>query len=202
MVQSSRRTLATFVLTAFLVVALAPMAFAPHVARIEIEPGVASPGDEISVFGPVGYGAVNPVEIHWNEPDGELLETVETDGGPFYAAFGPVDVTVPDDAASGENYLVATQELADGEGHIRGLPAYAPVQVTGGGEPADEEPAAATADSGVQRTGSLVEAEPPSVALLAVIGVATFAIALAVAALLAKTLRRGGQTAKTDTVTS
>lgn len=190
--RSLRTTIVTLGLTALLVVWLAPLALAPHVVRVELEPAAASPGETVSVFGPVGYGATNPVEIHWNEPDGKVLATVETEGGRFYAEFGPVDVTIPEDAASGRNHLVVTQELADGEGHIRGLPAYGPVQVTDGAAPAEEEPAASAQASGVQRVDSLTEAEPPGVGLLVLIGAGTLAIALGVAAVVAKALRRGG----------
>lgn len=191
--RSLRATFVTLGLTALLVVWVAPLAFAPHVVRVEVEPATASPGDDVSVFGPVGYGAQNPVEIHWNEPDGEVLATVETEGGQFYAEFGPVDVTIPEDAASGRNHLVVTQELAEGEGHIRGLPAYGPVQVTDGAAPAEEEPAASGQASGVERVDSLSEAEPTNPGLLVLIGLGTLVVALAVAAVVAKALRRGGE---------
>ena len=193
MAQRSLRAMSvTLGLAALLVVWSAPLAFAPHVVRVEVEPAAASPGDEVSVFGPVGYGAQNPVEIHWNDPEGEVLATVETEGGQFYAEFGPVDVTIPEDAASGRNHLVVTQELADGEGHIRGLPAYGPVQVTGGGAPAEEEPATSGQAPGVERVEALSEAQPPSEGLLVLIGLGTLVVALAVAAVGAKALRRNG----------
>lgn len=196
--QSLRATIVLGV-AALMVASSATLAFAPHVVRVEIEPGTASPGEEISVFGPVGYGGENPVEVHWNEPDGELLGTFETGEG-FYAEFGPEEVTIPEDAESGQNLIVVTQELEDSERHIRGLPAYAPVQVVGGAEPTDEgsgESAASASD--VERTSTLTEADPPGLGLLVGVGVAALAIALAVAALVAKALGRGGSSSAPET---
>lgn len=200
---SLRATIVTFGLAALMVVSLTPMAFAPHVVRVEVEPGAGSPGDEISVYGPVGYGAENPVEIHWNEPDGEVLATVETEGGGFYTQWGPVDIAIPEDATSGQNHFVATQELAEGEGHIRGLPAYAAVQVIDGAEAGEAEGSDGTAvDPGVERTGTLEAAEPPGAPLLVLIGVGTLAIALAVAGLVARAVRGGGTSTQAKKSTS
>lgn len=192
MARNSLRATIILSLAAMALFTSATLAFAPHVARVEVEPGTVSPGDEVSVFGPDGYGETNPVEIRWDDPEGEILTTAETGEG-WFAPFGPVDVEIPADAESGQHLIVVTQELDESERHIRGLPAFAQVQVTGGAEPAGDGGTAATsADPGAaERVSTLAEAEPPALGLLVLVGVATLAIALAVAAVVAKALGRG-----------
>lgn len=193
-----------FALAAIMLVFTATLAFAPHVARVEIEPSTASPGDEISVFGPNGYGQDSEIVIRWNEPDGEVLATVEPGDG-FYAPFGPVDITVPEDAESGQNLIVATQDLSEGEGYVRGLPAFAQLNVVDGAEPAsddDDGGAAASTGSDVEQVSTMVESEPPGAGMLALVGVGTLVVALAVAGLAAKALRRGGGQPTPEATTS
>lgn len=194
------RVSVTFGFTALLLVASATAAFAPHVARVEVEPGTASPGDDVSVFGPDGYGPDSVVELRWDDPDGEVLATVQPDEG-FYAPFGPATVTIPEDATSGQHLIVATQDLDEGERYIRGLPAYGQIQVVGGAEAAEDGAAeAGAAASGVERVSTLSEAQPPGVGLLVVIGLVTLAIALGVAAVVTRAVR--GSSAETATDTS
>lgn len=202
MARNSLRATIILGLAAVTLFSSATLAFAPHVARVEVEPGTVNPGDEVSVFGPDGYGETNPVEIRWDDPEGEVLATAETGEG-FFAPFGPVDVEIPDDAESGQHMLVVTQELDEGERHIRGLPAFAQVQVTGGAEPTgDDETAASSADPGTaERVSTLAEAEAPGLGLLVLVGVATLAIALAVAAVVTKALGRGPGADKTPQAT-
>lgn len=196
------RVTTMFSIAAVLLVFTASLAFAPHVARVEIEPSTASPGDEISVFGPNGYGPDSDVVLRWNDPDGEVLGTFETDDG-FYAPFGPVTVTVPDDAESGQNLIVATQELNDDEGYIRGLPAFAQINIVDGAEPAEDDGAQpAQAGSDVEQVSTMAESEPPGAGMLALVGLGTLAIALAVAGVAAKALRRGGAESSSTATTS
>jgi hypothetical protein len=181
---------------ALLLLGSATAAFAPHVARLEIESGTAGPGDEISVFGPDGYGPDSEVVLRWDDPDGEVLATVEPHEG-FYAPFGPVTVTIPEDATNGQHLIVATQDLNEDERYIRGLPAYAQIQVVGGAEPAGEDAAQAApgGDAGVERVSTLSEAEPPGAGLLVLIGLLTFAVALRVAAVVTRAVRGSGRVA-------
>src|SRR5215217_2543404 len=55
------------------VLASATPSFAPHVAQLQITPAQAKAGQEVTVFGPRGYGRTNPVEIHAGSIDGPLL---------------------------------------------------------------------------------------------------------------------------------
>lgn len=197
MARNSLRATIVLGLAAMTLLSSATLAFAPHVARVEVEPGTVSPGDEVSVFGPDGYGETNDVQIRWDDPDGEILATAETGEG-WFAPFGPVDVEIPEAAENGQHQLVVTQELDESERHIRGLPAFAQVHVTGGAEAAsDGETAATAADpGGAERVSTLAEAEPPGLGLLVLIGLGTFALAVAVAAAVAKALGRGPGAAK------
>lgn len=191
MSRNGLRATIVFGLAAMTLVSSATLAFAPHVARVEVEPGTVSAGDEVSVFGPDGYGETNDVEIRWDEPDGEILTTAETGEG-WFAPFGPVDVEIPANAESGQHLIVVTQELDESERHIRGLPAFAQVHVTGGAEATSDSGTAATAgDPDAERVSTLAEAEPPGLGLLVLVGLATLAIGLAVAAAVAKALGRG-----------
>lgn len=187
------RVFVTFALAALMVLSSASMALAPHVARLEVDPGTAEPGDEVTIFGPDGYGPDSEVEIYWNDVDGELLGTFEPDEG-FYAPFGPVEITIPEDAENGQHQIVANQELNEDERYIRGLPAYAQIQVVGGAEPSAEDAGEAPEpadDPGVERVSTLSESEPPGVGLLVLVGAGTLVLALAVAAAVAKGTRRG-----------
>lgn len=106
-------------------------AFAPHVAQLLADPVRVQPGDEVTVWGPAGFGATNPVEIRLGSPDAPVLGSFPTDGG-FYAAFAAGTVTIPTDTEPGFYTLYATQELEPNEAHIRGLPARAVIQVVSG----------------------------------------------------------------------
>lgn len=150
---------------ALLVLAAAP-SWAPHVAQLQVTPAQARPGQEVSVYGPRGYGPTNPVEVRWGSPTGPVLGTFQpnTEG---YAQWGPGTVTIPADAKPGTYQLFATQNLTPGETYIRGIPSQASIQVvsaTGAAPVLGAPPAASPGDQpgvGLEEdegasTGSLV----------------------------------------------
>lgn len=103
-------------------------AWAPHVAQLQVTPTQFKAGDTVTVFGPRGYGATNPVEIRWDAMDGPVLgsfKTVETG----FAMWGPGTVTIPADAKPGVHTLWATQKLEESEKLIRGMPTKSIVEV-------------------------------------------------------------------------
>ncbi|HEX2117555.1 MAG TPA: hypothetical protein VHF91_00100, partial [Acidimicrobiales bacterium] len=113
---------------AVLVMLGATPSWAPHVAQLQVTPGQARPGQEVSVYGPRGYGPTNPVEIRWGSPTGPVLGTFQPNTE-SYAQFGPGTVTIPADARPGTYQLFATQTLTPGETYIRGVPSQASIQV-------------------------------------------------------------------------
>jgi hypothetical protein len=102
--------------------------WAPHVAQLQVTPAQARPGQEVSVYGPRGYGPANPVEIRWGSPTGPVLGTFQPNTE-SYAQFGPGTVTIPADAKAGTYQLFATQNLNPNETYIRGIPSQASIQV-------------------------------------------------------------------------
>jgi hypothetical protein len=112
---------------ALLVLAAAP-SWAPHVAQLQVTPAQARPGQEVSVYGPRGYGPTNPVEVRWGSPTGPVLGTFQPNTE-SYAQWGPGTVTIPADAKAGTYQLYATQNLTPGETYIRGIPSQASIQV-------------------------------------------------------------------------
>lgn len=150
---------------ALLLLAAAP-SWAPHVAQLQVTPAQAKPGQEVSVYGPRGYGPTNPVEVRWGSPTGPVLGTFQpnTEG---YAQWGPGTVTIPADAKAGTYQLFATQNLTPGETYIRGIPSQASIQIvspTGAAPVLSGPPPAAAEDQPVvgleeeegTSTGSLV----------------------------------------------
>ena len=115
--------------TAITVVPTSP-AWAPHVAQLQVTPTQVRPGEQVSVFGPRGYGRTNPVEIRWDSETGPVLGTFQPDQQRF-AQWGPGTVTIPADATAGRHVLFATQELPDADAGIRGIPARTVIEVLG-----------------------------------------------------------------------
>lgn len=107
-------------------------ALAPHVAQLNVEPQRVAAGEEVTVWGPRGYGPTNPVEIRLDAPDGPVLATFDPDDQ-FFAAFAAGPVRIPADVEPGRHVLFATQDLEPNESYIRGLPARAVIQVTAPG---------------------------------------------------------------------
>ena len=112
-----------------LVVGAAP-SWAPHVAQLQVTPDQAKPGQQVSVYGPRGYGPTNPVDVRWGSPTGPVLGTFQPNTE-AYAQWGPGTITIPADARPGTYQIFATQALTPGETYIRGVPSQATVQVVG-----------------------------------------------------------------------
>ncbi len=122
-----RSLLATGGAAAMLLLVAAP-SWAPHVAQLQVTPAQARPGQEVSVYGPRGYGPTNPVEVRWGSPTGPVLGTFQPNTE-SYAQWGPGTITIPADAKAGTYQLFATQNLTPGETYIRGIPSQASIQV-------------------------------------------------------------------------
>ena len=155
-------------------------AWAPHVAQLLVEPRAVSPGDTVTVTGTRGYGAEQPVDIRLDGIDGPVLGTFQTDDQ-FFAAFGPVEVTIPADISPGTYTLVATQVLDAEDSHIRGVPARAAIDVVGpGGAPAMDPPLVEAVEPRPDELAVGDEVGLGALALVAlgVAGVATFAAAM------------------------
>ena len=161
-----RRTLLAGIAAAAVLLLTAGPSWAPHVAQLQVTPGQAKPGQEVTVYGPRGYGPTNPVEVRWGSPTGPVLGSFQpnTEG---YAQWGPGTVTIPADAKAGTYQLFATQNLTPGETYIRGIPSQASIQVisaTGAApvlsgpppEPGADNPVIGLEEEETTSTGSLV----------------------------------------------
>jgi len=178
------------VLAAALTLLSATPSFAPHVAQLQITPNQAKPGDEVTVFGPRGYGRTNPVEIHFGSVTGPVLGKF-TPNEELYALWGPGPVRIPDDAKPGVYSLYATQTLTPAETHIRGVPSRGEITVlgTGGAPVLGAKDAPALPD---QSGPGLVEEKPVSTGsiVLVALGVAGVGMFVAGGAALAASRRR------------
>ena len=168
----------------------APASFAPHVAQLQVSPAEVRSGEEVTVFGPRGYGRTNPVEIRFGSVDGPVLGSFAPNEE-LYALWGPGTVRLPDGLPPGPYALYATQILAPSETHIRGVPARGEVRVTGsGGAPVLGEPPAP--DFAAQEATPLVEEEPvgTGTVLLGALGVGGLGLFIAGAAAAVASRRR------------
>lgn len=123
-----RRLAAATVLAGGGVVLSGIPAYAPHVAQMQVTPGTAKAGETVTVFGPRGYGATNPVQIHWDTVDGPVLgefRTFETG----FAMWGPGTIVIPADAKPGIHHLWVTQKLEPSETIQRGIPVQTLIQI-------------------------------------------------------------------------
>lgn len=157
--------------SAFLLASAAPSP-APHVAQLQVTPAQVKAGEEVTVFGPRGYGRANPVEIRAGSIDGPILGTFQPNEE-LYAMWGPGTVRIPEDTKPGTFYLYATQTLTPAESHIRGVPARGEVTILGaGGAPVLSQAPEVPLDQ--QPTVGLLEDEPVSTGsvLLVALGVA------------------------------
>jgi hypothetical protein len=167
---------------AILLLVAAP-SWAPHVAQLQVTPAQARPGQEVSVYGPRGYGPANPVEVRWGSPTGPVLGTFQPNTE-SYAQWGPGTITIPADAKAGTYQLFATQNLTPGETYIRGIPSQASIQVvsaTGAAPVLGGPPPAAAADQPVVGLEEEEETSTGRLVLLA-LGVAGGALFLGGAA--------------------
>jgi hypothetical protein len=181
--------------SAFLLATATPSS-APHVAQLQVTPAEAQAGQEVTVFGPRGYGRTNPVEIRGGSIDGPVLGTFQPNEE-LYAMWGPGTVRIPEGVKPGTYYLFATQTLAANETHIRGVPARGEVRVLGaaGSSPVlGQAPETSLAE---QPRVELLEEEPVSTGaiLLVALGVAGAGLFIAGAAVALNTRRQSAEPA-------
>jgi hypothetical protein len=157
---------------AFLLASATPTP-APHIAQLQVTPAQAKAGEEVTVFGPRGYGRTNPVEIRAGSVDGPILGTFQPNEE-LYAMWGPGKVRIPENARPGTYYLFATQTLAANETHIRGVPARGELTIVGLAGSAPVLGAAPEVPLEEQEQVGLLEEEPVSTGsvLLVALGVA------------------------------
>ena len=153
-------------------------AYAPHVAQMQVTPSTAKPGDAVTVFGPRGYGATNPVQVRWDKVDGPVLGEFRTRETGF-AMWGPETITIPADATPGIHYLWVTQKLEPTETIQRGIPVKTVIQIAdrNGTVPVIGENMAQTE----VRPGALVADESASGSSLILVALGAAGIALLVA---------------------
>jgi hypothetical protein len=125
----ARRIAAAIVLAGVGVLVSGLPAYAPHVAQMQVTPSTAKPGDSVTVFGPRGYGATNPVQVRWDAVDGPVLGEFRTRETGF-AMWGPEQITIPADAKPGIHYLWVTQKLEPSETIQRGIPVQTVIQIS------------------------------------------------------------------------
>ncbi len=166
-----------------------PPAWAPHVPQLEVTPSRMRPGDQVVVAGTRGFGFTHPVQVRFNSPDGPVLGTFQPDRQP-YAAWGPAPITIPADTPPGTYTLYATQQLADLESHIRGVPARMTIEVIGPGGP--PVVGRELLQPGEQGSTDLLRQEGPSWGALVIVGlgVAGLGIFLAAVAVVVGNRRR------------
>jgi hypothetical protein len=162
---------------AILLLLSAEPSWAPHVAQLQVTPASAKPGQEVSVYGPRGYGPTNPVEVRWGSPTGPVLGTFQPNTE-AYAQWGPGAITIPADAKAGTYQVFATQNLTPGETYIRGIPSQASVQVVSenGAAPVVAGPTAASVAD--QPVVGLTEEDGTSTAGLVVLALGVAGAAL------------------------
>jgi hypothetical protein len=125
-----RRAVLGVLLAGVVVVLGQPAAWAPHVAQLQVTPAQVKAGEQVSVFGPRGYGKTNPVQIRLDSETGPVLGSFQPDNQRF-AQWGPGTVTIPADTPAGRHTLIATQDLPDADAGIRGIPARTIIEVLG-----------------------------------------------------------------------
>lgn len=174
--RNARRTLGATVIAGVGLLAVALPAWAPHVAQMQVTPATAKPGDEVTVFGPRGYGKTNPVEIRWETPDGPVLGSFQPTNEGF-AQWGPGTVRIPMDAKPGTHLLVVTQKLLPDETHIRGVPVKTVIQIAApdGSVPVVGAPVNQTV---APRPADLVESDSPSAGTLFAVGLGAAGVGL------------------------
>jgi hypothetical protein len=191
-----RRALAATLAGGLGLLATATPAFAPHVAQMQVTPSTAKPGDEVTVFGPRGYGLTNPVQVRWGSVNGPVLGEFPTRDGAF-AMWGPGTITIPEDAKPGINHLWVTQQLEPNESHIRGVPVQTVIQIT------DASGAAPVVGQELnplqERPADLIENEAVSGTTLLLIGLGAAGIAMFLAGAAAVVVGRRRDTAQAVT---
>jgi hypothetical protein len=191
---TTRRLAAAAMVAGLGLIATAVPAYAPHVAQMQVTPSVAKPGDQVTVFGPRGYGATNPVQVRWGSVDGPVLGEFRTRETGF-AMWGPEQITIPADAKPGIVDLWVTQKLEPSETIIRGVPVRTVIQIAdaNGTVPVVGQPLTPQVEP---RPADLIESEPASTGtlLLVALGAAGVAMFLAGAAAVLSSRRRSAGT--------
>jgi hypothetical protein len=103
-----------------------------NLAELNLSSSSGQAGSQVTVTGSAFARAPRntPVDLHWNGVNGPVLATVTPDAA---GAIGPMQLTIPADAAPGYYVVVATQtEIATGL-NPWGLPSRAGFQVLGPG---------------------------------------------------------------------
>jgi hypothetical protein len=151
-------------------------AYAPHVAQMQVTPSTAKPGEQVTVFGPRGYGATNPVQVRWDAVDGPILGEFRTRETGF-AMWGPEQITIPEDAKPGIHHLWVTQKLEPSETIIRGLPVQTVIQIAdpNGAVPVVGQP---TEPQVEPRPATLVEDKAVSGGTLLLVALGTAGVAM------------------------
>ncbi len=170
-------------------------AWAPHVAQLQVTPSTFKAGDTVTVFGPSGYGATNPVEIRLDSADAPVLGSFKTSGAGF-ATWGPGTITIPADVKPGVHTLWATQKLEETEKLIRGMPTKTLVQVLN----KDGSGPVLGIDTSPQleaRPTGLVEEKPVGTGALVLVGLGVAGVAMfAAGAAALMSSRRGSPSAQ------
>jgi hypothetical protein len=172
-------------------------AYAPHVAQMQVTPGIAKPGETVSVFGPRGYGKTNPVEVRWDAVDGPVLGSFQPNNEGF-AQWGPGTITIPADAKPGNHTLFVTQNLAADETHIRGVPVRTIIQVS---DANGNVPVLGQDINQIQpRTDEIIEDEPVSTGTLLLVGLGAAGTAMFLAGIAAVMAGRRSESPQRATV--
>ena len=174
-------------------------AWAPHVAQLQVTPTTFKAGATVTVFGPSGFGATNPVEIRVDAADGPMIGSFKTSGSGF-AMWGPATVTIPADLKPGIHTLWATQKLEESEKLIRGMPTKTLIQVLNpdGSNPVLGQDLTAQVEP---RPTDLVEDKPVSTGALMLVGLGVAGVAMfaaGAAALMSARRRPAAATVRSD----
>ena len=148
-----------------------------NLATLNLSQSAVTPGQTVDITGSSFRTADRggqAVQFHWNSPEGELLAEATPDASGQVQA----SVTIPAEAQPGFYAMVATQNVAEQEGHVEaaglspafGTPARATVQV---GDPVPNAALttpASTAGAGESGSGAILALA----GLLAVAGIGLF----------------------------
>ena len=194
---SARRVAAAIVLAGAAGLVSALPAYAPHVAQMQVTPSTAKPGQSVTVFGPRGYGATNPVQVRWDKVDGPVLGEFRTRETGF-AMWGPEQITIPGDAKPGIHYLWVTQKLEPSETIQRGIPVQTVIQISdaNGAVPLVGESLTSQTEP---RPGAFVEEDSAGTGALILVGLGAAGVAMlfaGVGAIVASRRKAGPEAAK------
>lgn len=152
------------------------------VATLNVSPGQARPGQEVTLTG--SFYNSKPVVVRFNALDGPIVGTIQPTpqpGGTSATLNGRV--TIPPDAKPGNYTLIASQE-ADLGRTTWGIPSRVLVTVVGdGGVPVSAAPAATSTDTA--RPVGLAQGDKVSSGEMVLVGVGVAGVAMFVAGMAA-----------------